>query len=195
MRKGSLATIKARPKLRTTTKNLGNRDNKGPNMGSKTLARDSTQHNIPIPRGKKRGTLILEQLLQNPPTPLQGGERRQEDLKTRGKYKQANALGNRLGRAPRIRSSPPAPKLAERKHLARELTPGSTPVTPIPLREEADSVRESKVAECNRANVESEPPSCSAKWALNTSFSSCLDEDALPSPRSTLKVFWEVFLE
>ena len=145
MRKGGLTTIEARPKLRTTTKDLGDRNNERPDMRRETLPRDSTKHNITIPTGKKGGTFILKQLLQHTTTPLKGGESKQADLKIKGKYKHENTLGNLLQRIPRILSSPPAPRLAFLKDLAKALSPGTTDVTPIPELWELRSRRDSKV--------------------------------------------------
>ncbi len=164
MRKRGFPTVEPRPKLGSTTQHLGNGDNKGTSMRGETLARHSTKHNITISTREEGGTLVLEQFLEDTTTPLQGGgDNRQADLKIKGKYKQANTLGNLLHKIPRILSSPPAPKLAHRKLLARLLNPGTTQDAPIPETLETRPVRESNVEECDRANVEGAPPSCSEK--------------------------------
>ncbi len=93
MSKGSLTTIEPRTKLRPTAKNLSNRNNKGPNMRREALARDSTQHNVAIPTGKKRGTLILKQLLQNTTTPLQGGGKKARGLENQGEIQASKGPG------------------------------------------------------------------------------------------------------
>ncbi len=97
MRKGSLTTVETRPKLRTTAEDLGNRNNKGSNMRRETLTRHSTQHDVPITNGKKRGTLILEQLLQHPTTPLKRGGKEARRLENKGEIQTRKSPGETPG--------------------------------------------------------------------------------------------------